>query len=396
MRYHIIIAALTGLLLGCQDDSESVAVQPQVEQVQGKPCHFRDARLKRFDVTGERCQWISEHNYIVYSEDLSPPDKPGIIPSKPSYAVYKAKEWSREDLNDASSYDKPRIQFWWDNDHKGDKYEKADKIWSIKVDGTDLRLVTDAIPVDGVRQGELRRSPNMRYVAYAYSNADGLFKAIFDLQTQETTIIGKSRSKPFFVWEEDSQAVHYSNGGHYYRYDLVTQTKTTSPLKLSNSAVIRNGQLVYVGDIGLGIYDIKTGARLKGIKPSDKYRDSYSLGKRAYTSRIISPNGKYAWMKNSLHKLVIDTDSLTIIRELPTSEEFKNIYHKPNNLSNDSFMTQQGVATMRFYNYQNLDKYIHNGDYRQSWVVIQTGRRTTNPNLYNADANDGKLLEGNQ
>ncbi len=88
--------------------------------------------------------------------------------------LFAEQKSTREDLSDASSYDKPRIQFWWNNVSSRDPlvndYENGYKIWSVKIDGTDLRLVTDDMPSTASPQNfTMSRSPNNRYVAYAYS-----------------------------------------------------------------------------------------------------------------------------------------------------------------------------------------------------------------------------------
>ena len=79
-------------------------------------------------------------------------------------------------------------------------YENGYKIWSMKIDGTDLRLVTDDMPNTASPQNfTMSRSPNNRYVAYAYSYGEPLIKAIFDLKTQQTIQLGLSaRTKLVF------------------------------------------------------------------------------------------------------------------------------------------------------------------------------------------------------
>ena len=49
----------------------------------------------------------SEKNHFTDGKERSQ------IQPFPKYYIYRAKEWPREDLNDASSYDLPRVQFYW-------------------------------------------------------------------------------------------------------------------------------------------------------------------------------------------------------------------------------------------------------------------------------------------
>ncbi|MCV3264443.1 hypothetical protein OGZ01_25600 [Vibrio harveyi] len=63
------------------------------------------------------------------------------------------------------------------------EYEGRKKIWSMKTDGTDLRLVTDLpwLGKDDSSVGKTSRSPNNRYVAVGY----GSFNKLFDIKTQQ-------------------------------------------------------------------------------------------------------------------------------------------------------------------------------------------------------------------
>ncbi|MCG0022275.1 Tricorn protease domain-containing protein, partial [Vibrio parahaemolyticus] len=104
----------------------------------------------------------TENNYVIYDKETG----------KPKHFIFKAKEWPREDLTNEGSYDLPRVVFRWDNarNEEKDHYDQRDKVWSIKTDGTDLRLVADEF-VGKVRL--MRVSPNNRYLALAYSASEG-------------------------------------------------------------------------------------------------------------------------------------------------------------------------------------------------------------------------------
>lgn len=156
---------------------------------------------------------------------------------KPCFVVNSAKEWPREDLSNADSYDLPRVDFRWNNG-KHDAYsvmtekqiyEARDKIWSIKTDGTDLRLVTDFLDVVPMnKQNEavpirmMRRSPNNRYLAWS----DSVNKVIFDLKTQESIVLGSDLGHSQFLWAEDSSYLYFEDRAKYWKYDIVSG-KTT-------------------------------------------------------------------------------------------------------------------------------------------------------------------------
>ncbi|HHF2860512.1 TPA: TolB family protein [Vibrio alginolyticus] len=399
----IMLLSTAMLLTGCGDESNQTSNTVTTQSVEKEPtqkaCYNvgETTSLERKDVTGPRCQWQSEHNFIVYSEDLSKPEYPGTLPVKPGYAVRRAKEWPREDLSDASSYDKPRIQFWWNNvgsrDPLVNDYENGYKIWSMKIDGTDLRLVTDDMPSTASPQNfTMSRSPNNRYVAYAYSYGEPLIKAIFDLKTQQTIKLGSARTKPYLVWADDSSYIYFSDGFKRFKYTLATGTKEEVDVPLSEDTVIVDGKLINAAGLGVGVYDAKTLERLYTILPEKEFEDSIDIEKRIYRQTAISPNGKYVWAVNSYRKVLINVEEKTWLAFSDEGEE-KKVYDKVVNISNDGRETQTGAAVITIKRYGSDYRYELTGKGRQSWKVIHSGRVAKTPVLYNADANGGRFLE---
>lgn len=399
----IMLLSTAMLLTGCGDESNQTSNTATTQSVEKGPtqkaCYNvgETTSLERKDVTGPRCQWQSEHNFIVYSEDLSKPEYPGTLPVKPGYAVRRAKEWPREDLSDASSYDKPRIQFWWNNvgsrDPLVNDYENGYKIWSMKIDGTDLRLVTDDMPSTASPQNfTMSRSPNNRYVAYAYSYGEPLIKAIFDLKTQQTIKLGSARTKPYLVWADDSSYIYFSDGFKRFKYTLATGTKEEVDVPLSEDTVIVDGKLINAAGLGVGVYDAKTLERLYTILPEKEFEDSIDIEKRIYRQTAISPNGKYVWAVNSYRKVLINVEEKTWLAFSDEGEE-KKVYDKVVNISNDGRETQTGAAVITIKRYGSDYRYELTGKGRQSWKVIHSGRVAKTPVLYNADANGGRFLE---
>ncbi|MFS1859497.1 hypothetical protein BCU54_000015 [Vibrio lentus] len=399
----IMLLSTAMLLTGCGEESNqtsNVATTQSVgEEPAQKACYDvgETTSLERKDVTGPRCQWQSEHNFIVYSEDLSKPEYPGTLPVKPGYAVRRAKEWPREDLSDARSYDKPRIQFWWNNVSSRDPlvndYENGYKIWSVKIDGTDLRLVTDDMPSMASPQTFVTsRSPNNRYVAYAYSYGEPLIKAIFDLKTQQTIQLGSARTKPYLVWADDSSYIYFSDGSKRFKYTLSTGVKEEVDVDISESTVIVDGKLIYVGDLGVVVFDAKTLKMLYKIFPEDEFKPEKTIKERVYVQTAISPNGKYVWAVNSYRKVLINVEDKTWLAFSKEGDE-KKVYDKVVNISNDGRETQVGAAIITIKRYGSDYRYELTGKGRQSWQVIQSGQNAITPVLYNADANHGRFLE---
>ncbi|EOD9421510.1 hypothetical protein [Vibrio campbellii] len=399
----IMLLSTAMLLTGCGDESNqtsNVATTQTAEKEPAQKACYNVAQatsLERKDVTGPRCQWQSEHNFIVYSEDLSKPEYPGTVPVKPGYAVRRAKEWPREDLSDASSYDKPRIQFWWNNVSSRDplvnEYENGYKIWSMKIDGTDLRLVTDDIPSTASPQNYVTsRSPNNRYVAYAYSFGGPLIKAIFDLETQQTIQLGSASTKPYLVWADDSSYIYFSDGFKRFKYTLATGTKEEVDVDISESTVIVDGKLIYVGDLGVVVFDAKTLKLLYKIFPEDEFKPEKSIKERVYVQTAISPNGKYVWAVNSYRKVLINVEDKTWLAFSREGDE-KKVYAEVDNISNNGNETQTGTALIMIRRYGPDYRYKMNGEGAQGWKVVQSGRIAKTPVLYNADANGGRFLE---
>ncbi|MEZ9744626.1 hypothetical protein A136_03565 [Vibrio crassostreae 9ZC13] len=399
----IMLLSTAMLLTGCGEESNQTSNAATTQSVEKEPtqkaCYNvgETTSFERRDVTGARCQWQSEHNFIVYSEDLSKPEYPGTLPVKPGYAVRRAKEWPREDLSDASSYDKPRIQFWWNNVSSRDRlvndYENGYKIWSVKIDGTDLRLVTDDMPSTASPQNYVTsRSPNNRYVAYAYGFGGPLIKAIFDIETQQTIQLGSASTKPYLVWANDSSYIYFSDGFKRFKYTLATGTKEEVDVPLSENTVIVDGKLINAAGLGVGVYDAKTLKRLYTILPEKEFEDSVDIEKRIYRQIAISPNGKYVWGINSYRKVLINVEDKTWLAFSKEGEE-KKVYAKVVNISNNGNETQRGAAKITIRRYGADYRYEMNGNGAQSWKVIHSGRVAKTPVLYNADANGGRFLE---
>ncbi|UUM32446.1 hypothetical protein [Vibrio japonicus] len=399
----IMLLSTAMLLTGCGEESNQTSNTATTQSVEKEPaqkaCYNvgETTSLVRKEVTGPRCQWQSEHNFIVYSEDLSKPEYPGTLPVKPGYAVRRAKEWPREDLSDASSYDKPRIQFWWNNVNSKDPlvndYENGYKIWSMKIDGTDLRLVSDDMPSTASPQNfMMSRSPNNRYVAYAYSFGEPLIKAIFDLKTQQTIQLGSARTKPYLVWADDSSYIYFSDGFKRFKYTLATGIKEEVDVDISESTVIVDGKLIYVGDLGVVVFDAKTLKMLYKIFPEDEFKPEKTIKERVYVQTAISPNGKYVWAVNSYRKVLINVEEKTWLAFSDEGEE-KKVYDKVVNISNYGRETQVGAGVVTIKRYDSDYRYELTGKGRQSWVVIQSGQNAITPVLYNADANGGRFLE---
>ena len=371
MKKHQGIVLLLGLsmllLQACGQPS------PAVNKTETKPEPVAE-------VITEKRDYVTEHNYITYSDESHPL-------GMPAYNVYKAKEWPREDLDNAESYDQPRLQFFWDNGNsrkmKSDAYEKREKIWSMKMDGTDLRLVTDDFT--GTSIGTLRRSPNNRYLAYTNNAIAGFNKVLFDLKTQESIILGSSSTLPILVWAEDSSYLYYSNGREYIKYTLATKKKEAVDIDLTPETVIYDGKRVVVYDFGVGVYRESDNKELYSIVTEEEGVIPPEQG--LYREKSISANGKYAWAKNRYHKVFIDIENKTWFA-VDNKGKDKWKIHTMENISVNGDEYQEGAARIIMY---SQDKSGNKLSYT-SWSVIKTGRNARLSNVYNAFANNGRFF----
>ncbi|WP_255310670.1 hypothetical protein, partial [Aliivibrio sp. 1S128] len=314
----LLITCIAMFLNGCNQEGSSA---PSTAVAPPKT----DIELLNEQEWDDNRVYVTKDNYILMKEANG--TIPGIM--KPCFVVNSAKAWAREDLSNADSYDLPRVDFRWDNgeftnassDEKA-IYEARDKIWSIKTDGTDLRLVTDFLDVVPPRPHNrvvtvkmMRRSPNNRYLAWS----NNVEKVIFDLETQESTVLGTDRGHSQFLWAEDSSYLYFEDRAKYWKYDLATgkTIQMDDDFHFSEVGVIYGGKRYVVSDFGVVIYDELTDERLQSFGyPSkedeiysqfikdDKFRKDFHM-----KTRSISPDGKYAWGESRKYRFFINTET---------------------------------------------------------------------------------------
>lgn len=118
----------------------------------------------------------------------------------------------REIYGDPDIFDQPRIQFVW----RGPKRDNAE-IWSVKIDGTDLRLAADAqLLYQGDEELGMHthitpmRSPDNRYILVNMHKVRSFFHLI-DLKEGTSKKIHDSRGNLLisYPWVSDSQSFFY-------------------------------------------------------------------------------------------------------------------------------------------------------------------------------------------
>ncbi|EGR2263645.1 Tricorn protease domain-containing protein [Vibrio parahaemolyticus] len=364
----ITLAALSGCNQESAKEPEQHAPKPQTVQdriAEKNAQQWEDGRV-----------YITENNYVIYDKETG----------KPKHFIFKAKEWPREDLTNEGSYDLPRVVFRWDNarNEAKDHYDQRDKVWSIKTDGTDLRLVADEF-VGKVRL--MRVSPNNRYLALAYSASEGMFKVIKDLKTGEYIELGRSRGYPEFLWAEDSSYLYYVDKFKDWKYTLATGDKQQVDTEFNEYSVIYDGKRYMVDEYGVGVFDERTGKELYSIVPDS----SRSADEARFRNKSISPTGRYSWAETRTHRYLIDTQSRTFqSEEIVPRAVGKLRYFEV--LSKDANYARDGAARAILSKLKENKEF---GSYLK-WEQIGTGHSASNSSLYNAFANNGDFVKGDE
>ncbi|MFW9684219.1 Tricorn protease domain-containing protein [Vibrio parahaemolyticus] len=362
----ITLAALSGCNQESAKEPEQHAPKPQTVQdriAEKNAQQWEDGRV-----------YITENNYVIYDKETG----------KPKHFIFKAKEWPREDLTNEGSYDLPRVVFRWDNarNEAKDHYNQRDKVWSIKTDGTDLRLVADEF-VGKVRL--MRVSPNNRYLALAYSASEGMFKVIKDLKTGEYIELGRSRGYPEFLWAEDSSYLYYVDKFKDWKYTLATGEKEETEVNFNEYSVIYNGKRIVVVAYGVAVFDEQTNELLYSVAPKKRGGD---LDAKEFRKKAISPTGRYVWSETRTHRYLIDVKNRTFqSEEIVPRAVGKLRYFEI--LGKDVNYTRDGAARVI------LSKTTENNEFGPylKWEQIGTGHSAGNSSLYNAFANNGDFVK---
>ena len=367
-----LIIALAGLsLFGCNDSQSAHNKNAD----NAKKPHYTLGQLHP-DRT-----YVGKHNYITYemSEKISFPKKKltPIYQKFPQYHISRAKEWPKEDINDPSEYDLPRFEFVWANLAKGDKgyneYEGHLKVWSMKTDGTDLRLVTDKFGGRNVKA--LTRSPNHRYVAW---DANMGWKSVVDLKTgKQYTVAHYGRHE--MVWSQDSRYLYFYCHGTKQdkcRWDSETGKITLTKMHLTTSSVIRDGKLIGLFPFGVGVYKQDSGKLFFSMANNFKL----PMKKAEMTTRSIDPSGQYAWGSNNYFGWLFDIKNKTFHR-------LTDNYTPAQILGKDARYS----ALNRMANIVVVDR---KKDKVWSWYALYTGKLDGRGSLYNGLANNGLWFKG--
>lgn len=222
------------------------------------------------------------------------PDQPKPPKEEPKdESCYGPGQYPEESYADAELAKEPRLQFLWMLPG-----EEDDSIWSMKVDGTDLRKVVDSealqppetlkFPVDrrGVASRDApARSPNGRYIAYVFDYPMDQLRVIIDLKTKEVRSMQGGCCRTSFNWTPDSKEILIRADAADWSYQPESRTLTElPPIYGMGIYLVDNGkQLLSFREDAIDHYDRK-GKKLKSTPlPIRLVPDA---------TRAVSPDGR--------------------------------------------------------------------------------------------------------
>ncbi|MUK45130.1 WD40 repeat domain-containing protein [Aliivibrio fischeri] len=364
MKKILLLALFSITLMGCNDPESAAAEAAQLRAEQHPDrTYVGENNYYTMESSGD-IQFTTKKDLKIMYQDF------------PRYFIEKAKEWPKEDLNDASSYDLPRFQFAWANSSSKDEYESGIKIWSMKTDGTDLRLVTDVTVelVNGIKN--LTRSPNNRYAAWADL---GGYKTVYDIKTGKVVELSISMSPLAMLWSEDSRYLYFERARDLFsRWDSVTGEVSKVDFDVRTTAVNFGGKRTTVLDFGVLVEDANTNEEINWIGVDR----SLSMDERSLDVTSIDPEGRYAWGSNPSFGFFFDIEKGTV-KQMTTDYTPAQILGK-----NAHFSALDSFAKVRI-----VDRV---GDRVWSWRAFYYGALSGDAILYNGLANNGLWFKGSK
>lgn len=210
---------------------------------------------------------------------------------KPKAPEFK---FAKEDINDPAIYKEPRIQFVWTppNRKKGET-----EVWSMSLNGDDLRQVASYEELMGDRPGEIPtfgitvvRSPDNRYLAYGI-DPDRYERRVLDLKTRKQYVMAKETlGMPSFNWTKGSRYVYFKDANTIKKYDVKEHKLSQHPNNFRSPFFIYdNGNKVFhASGKKFIISNFQSGKTINEWE--GKYKINYTLIKGSqYAKKFIYP-----------------------------------------------------------------------------------------------------------
>ncbi|PHR97496.1 MAG: hypothetical protein COA78_27515 [Blastopirellula sp.] len=177
-----------------------------------------DSELKNTELKGAELESAAINKEPVPAE---------LIKETKKAKTYKVHyEFQEEQWDDPEILSTTRLQFSW---LKPGDDSISESLWSMRLDGSDLRQVASYQLLDTPTAGTLDarfpivRSPNNRYVAFAVKTCPNCSeRRILDLETKEVIVAPMGGNNPGFKWMPDSKSIVFNAEGLMH-YNLETR-----------------------------------------------------------------------------------------------------------------------------------------------------------------------------
>ena len=223
------------------------------------------------------------------------PTPPTLEYDRGEFVRYKVHyEFQTEQWNDPDILSTPRLQFVWRHPEQTDNPKRG--IWSMRLDGSDLRQVASRELLDQPTPGATRdnrlpvRSPNNRYIALSMVSACNTCAVvrIIDLETKTVKELDTRLydGGQYFQWSADSRYLAFSGRGIILEHDMETDTTKSIVKRFSEKGdpgdfrLIDGGKKIYFERDKRYVHDYHTGKFL------------YTLNRLAHQSPLTA-DGKY-------------------------------------------------------------------------------------------------------
>jgi len=243
--------------------------------------------------------------------EATPKYLPAVLVEEDEYAKYYEVyyDFKEEKWNDPEVLDAPRLQFGWRAPEDGGKKS----VWSMRLDGSDLRQVVSAELISKAFEGTfhnsypIERSPNNRYVAIAGTMCHECAKRrIIDLETKEIIELPNGSNVADFQWMPDSKSIVFNAEGLVH-FNLETRKAEYINKRFRNDNrwgtwyLFEDGKKIIASIDRVGyVYDFESGKLLKKLdnwygSPNRGYRRSYD--QKYMIVRSNSLTSGYGWAK---------------------------------------------------------------------------------------------------
>ena len=316
-------------------------------------------------------------SYVLWINRDIPIERPPVAEEE----VLAPFELKREVYGDPDSFDQPRIQFSWRGPNR-----ELPEIWSVKIDGTDLRLAVDA---DLLYQGQdlglqpgfnTYRSPDNRYILVILGKYRVSYSAIYiiDLKEQSNKKIEDTDDAYLirYPWVADSKSFFYlrDETSALSRYYLTTEKIEMIRETFSNKQYVQQTDEIINEIIGNDLirWDFK-GNELERI----------DLGKNIHQStHYVNPDGSYYIYQNYEGTYFVPMNDFNSAEKIKVGTPIINFNHDK---VFDSATT--GIA---YYDTLLKNKTIFFKKYGGNQYNTETGFQMRNFSLFNERINNVK------